>query len=208
MAPPNAAAAERTRIVGYLVVGAVVAVVLLIRALTAPGQAEFEAASAEIGWTDASEAEHLARDLFARVNDERAERGLPAYVWHDGLAELARGWSEEMIATGYRHSDDGFRQHPDFIGSGENIAMGYDGSTDVHLAWMESDSHREAILSTEFVAIGVGVVCRNDGVLWATQIFGVPRQRPVVAEPLGGTGVHPIRRRDEGPTCPRPSRWW
>lgn len=202
MSPPARPTGERRRIVVYLVVGALIAAALLVRGELTPDQAAFEAASADIGWSDASAAEHLAQDLFERVNDERAARGLPAYTWHEGLAELARTWSHEMIETGYRHSDDAFRRHPDFTVIGENIAMGYDGASDTHVAWMESDPHREAILATDFTAIGIGVVCRNDGVLWATQTFGVPYQPRASPEPIGGDGPRPLLRRDDGPTCP------
>lgn len=191
----------------YLAVGTLIAAALLVRGALAQDQEAFEAASARIGWSDTAEADAIARDLFERVNDERAARGLPRFAWHDGLAELAWAWSHEMIATRYRHSEDAFRRHPDFLGVGENIAMGYRGASDVHVGWMESDSHREAILSTEYTAIGIGVVCRNDGVLWATQMFGVPHRAAPAPDPIGGDGVHPLSRRDDGPTCPRDRRW-
>lgn len=159
-----------------------------------------ERGSHAIGWAPASEADWLAREIFGRVNDERRERGLLALEWHEGLAELAREWSEEMIATGYRHSTESFRVHPDFAGIGENILMGHIDSREAHVGWMESEGHRQNILTAEYSAIGIGVVCRNDGRIWATQMFGLPRG----VSPAGSRAVpplEPIVRRDHGASC-------
>lgn len=154
------------------------------------------------GWQDPATTEHIARDVFDRVNRERVARGAPALVWHDGLAELAREWSLHMVVDGtYGHSPDEFRAHPDFVGTGENIAMGQSGAAEVHVGWMRSDGHRENILRTAFDAMGIGIVCRNDGTMSATQIFGVAdgasTQRPPV-----DIAVDPIVAGDRGPVCP------
>ena len=50
------------------------------------------------------DADVVARDVYVRVNDERRARGLLPLEWHEGLADIARRWSEEMIATTYEHS--------------------------------------------------------------------------------------------------------
>jgi hypothetical protein len=168
-----------------------------------PGAAagDLDHGSERIGWGDPLEAEPIARDIHVRVNDERAARGLPPVVWHEGLAALARDWSEEMISTGYRHSPESWRIHPDFVGIGENIFMGPRDAAEAHVGWMESDGHRDNLLHAGYTAIGIGVVCRNDGHLWATQLLGVPAG--VAAPPTSGTAVEPIVRRDDGPRCPR-----
>jgi len=161
---------------------------------------ELESASADIGWTPAIDSYRLAEDIERRVNDERRERWLQPLVWHEGLADLARQWSEEMIETGYRHSPDSFRSLPDLQGIGENILMGHTDTGEAHVSWMESDGHRQNILTPEYTAIGIGVVCRNDGRIWATQLFGVP---PDVfpSEPAGLPPTEPIVRRDQGLSC-------
>lgn len=161
---------------------------------------DVEAASPEIGWTSAIESYRLAEDIEQRVNDERKARGLRPLVWHEGLADLARQWSEEMISTGYRHSPDSFRVLPDLQAIGENILMGHLDSGEAHVAWMLSDGHRENILRPEFTMIGIGVVCRNDGRIWATQMFGLEfgfQGIPDAAVPAR----EPIVRQEPGLTC-------
>lgn len=169
-----------------------------------PPGIDLQESSEQIGWGEALDADALARDIHRRVNDERASRGLPPLVWDEGLAVLARGWTEEMLTSGYRHSPVSRRVHPDFVGVGENILMGARDAGEAHVSWMESQGHRDNLLHGGYTAIGVGVVCRNDGHLWATQLLGVPAGVVVPHRP--GTTVEPIVRRDPGPACPRP--WW
>ena len=158
--------------------------------------------SQRIGWYDPLSVNDIAWDIHLRVNDERTARGLAALVWDEQLAALARQWSEEMIRTGvFAHSPDGFRYHATYPGTGENIHMGTRGATDAHVAWMTSDGHRDNLLDPAFEAMGVGVVCREDGYLWATQIFGAAARAAMVGA-TPGTSVEPLLRRDDGPMCP------
>lgn len=168
--------------------------------LPGPSEEAVIAESSRIGWMDPEAADPIAREIFERVNDERRERGLTPLAWHDGLAELASAWSLEMLETGYRHSPQEFRAHPDFAGTGENIFMGPTDAGEAHVGWMRSDGHRQAILGRDYSAVGIGVVCRNDGRMWATQIFGVSHgtsPSAAVDQP-----EEPIVRRDPGVTCP------
>jgi uncharacterized protein YkwD len=165
-----------------------------------PSPADLEHNSERIGWTPAIESDDLARDIAVRVNDERVARGLAPLVWHDGLAELSRSWSEQMLVTGYRHSPAAFRVLPDLHGIGENIAMGQTDAGGTHVGWMRSDGHRQNLLDPDHTAMGIGVVCRNDGRMWSTQLFG----RPVDSYNLGAHGMPPVRpivRQDDGPGC-------
>ncbi len=155
-------------------------------------------------WGDPADADPIARDVFDCVNRERVARGAPPLVWHEGLAQLAREWSLHMaVDDAYGHSPDEFRAHPDFVGSGENIAMGQGSAQEVHVGWMESDGHRESILDTAFDAIGVGIVCRADGAMMATQVFGVA-DAPSTQRPPVDTAVDPIVPTEHGPSCPVP----
>jgi hypothetical protein len=171
-----------------------------------PTIVDLEEGSDRIGWSPAIESRDIAYDIFLRVSDERTARGLPPLEWHEGLAAIAGRWSEEMIATGYRHSPTEFRAHPDFSAAGENIFMGPTDAAVAHVGWMRSDGHRDNILSPAYSAIGIGVVCRNDGHMWATQILGVRTDAP--AGTHGPTPLEPITRTDEGPACPVASSPW
>jgi uncharacterized protein YkwD len=151
------------------------------------------------------ESRDIACDIFLRVNDERLARGLAPLMWHEGLASIAAPWSEEMIATGYRHSTPEFREHPDFAGSDENISMGSTDATEAHVGWLRSDGHCDNLLASSHTAVGTGVICRHDGHMWATQIFGVSHG------PWGGppavTPVEPIVCDDVGPACSSSVGW-
>jgi uncharacterized protein YkwD len=164
-----------------------------------------ERASERTGWTDAAASHDIAFDIFLRVNDERRARGIPPLQWDEELASMAGRWSEEMIATGYRHSTPEFRAHPHLAGTGENIHMGSTNAAEAHVGWMRSDGHRDNLLAPGYTAVGIGVVCRNDGRMWATQIFGIPRGTP--GAPPAATPAEPIVRDDEGPACPSPAGW-
>jgi hypothetical protein len=191
----------------------IVAIVLLclggadwvISAALPSSHADLEWNSAQIGWAPAMESDHLARDMYIRVNDERTARGLAPLLWDEELADRARRWSETMIATRYEHSTAEFRAHPAYTGTGENIHMGTQTANGAHVGWMLSDGHRDNILYPGFTAVGIGVVCRNDGRMWATQIFGVPAG--TYPDPPVPTTEEPIVRRDDGPACTSRRAW-
>jgi len=152
-----------------------------------------------------STAGKITKDLFARVNTERAARGLPALDWSADLARLAADWSSQMARTGtFAHRDLGAaRSQPGiskFSALGENIAwvQGYPNDAfQLHTGWMKSAGHRENILQPGFDSIGIGVVC-SGGQAWATQNFGrassstpslsstTPPQDPITAVKLDG----------------------
>ncbi|HEV8650024.1 MAG TPA: CAP domain-containing protein [Actinomycetes bacterium] len=152
-----------------------------------------------------STADKIAKDLFARVNAERAARDLPALAWSTDLARLAANWSEHMASSGtFAHRDLGAaRSQPGisrFSALGENIAWveGYQNDAfQLHIGWMKSDGHRHNILQPGFDSIGIGVVC-SGGKAWATQNFGrassstpslsstTPPQDPITAVKLDG----------------------
>ncbi len=193
---------DKKNVKAWLVFGGLLLAFPVVSWLLPTSPSAIERDSGRIGWSDPIEADAVARDVYIRVNDERRSRGLPPLDWHEGLADIARRWSEQMIATTYEHSSPEFRAHPDFVGSGENISMGPTSSDELHVGWMRSDGHRENILSPDYSAMGVGIVCRNDGAMWATQIFGVaPGTTPSQARIE--TRAEPIERSDAGVSCPR-----
>lgn len=158
------------------------------------GGAQAHATTAWLGAGTPEAAEELAREVFDRVNSERRARGLHHLVWDDELAATAGRWSAQMVTDGYEHSTAEFRATARYPTSGENIAYGLRDTRELHVGWMRSDGHRASILSPHVTAAGVGIVCRSDGSMWATQIFGVPAPDlpPAPAPPAGWQRDQPV----------------
>jgi uncharacterized protein YkwD/ribosomal protein L24E len=154
------------------------------------------------GPSGTSKAERAAADLFQRLNDERAARGLAPLTWNASLASYASAWSEDMAVNGFRHSNINNLLGP-FNYVGENIAMGSGGVTagTLHVSWMNSTGHRTNMLAPGFNSVGIGVYCAPNGSIWATQDFG--RTASAGSPPATPTPpVNPIVRPDPGAsTC-------
>jgi uncharacterized protein YkwD len=153
--------------------------------------------------------DRIAGDLFDRLNDERAARGLGRLAWDDELAELAKEWSFELAPTDtLEHRDLGPVLREGRIGGmtalGENLfrANGPVPAGAAHLGWMNSDGHRANLLQPGWDRVGVGVVCREDGSVVATQNFGrtAGSDRPELADETPPR--EPVARpQDDGPAC-------
>ena len=109
--------------------------------------------------------ENFERAVFDLVNIEREAYGLPALVWHDGLALAARAHSQDMASnnfmshTGSNGSTFISRLQGAGIsmwGAAENVASGQRTPDAVMRAWMGSPGHRGNILSLEHTHLGVG----------------------------------------------------
>jgi hypothetical protein len=126
----------------------------------------------------------MAYEAHRYLNDEREARGLPPFPWDQTLADGAQWWAEEVAASGdYVHST-GWDRHADGYGYvGEVMAWQPEGahpqyyrSMTTHQALMDSDLHRQAMLRTEYVAVGIGQACRN-GRLVTVHWFGSHDER-------------------------------
>jgi uncharacterized protein YkwD len=107
----------------------------------------------------------LEREVFYLVNSERAKFGLVALEWDATLAGVARAYSIDMsqrrffshICPDGRNPADRMRAAGfDFQVAGENLAMGHRTAEAVVVAWMDSPSHRDAILHSGPTRVGVG----------------------------------------------------
>lgn len=136
----------------------------------------------------------MVGDLLARINDERAARGIGALAWDESLAAGARDWAIEMSRSGMRHSPSSGRDY------GENIQYLTAGTSGaLHAQWMNSTSHRDNIVSPSYGAFGVGIYCAPDGVVWAVERFG---QMIPGVKASTGSPANPIVRGDSGgPAC-------
>jgi uncharacterized protein YkwD len=123
-----------------------------------------------------------------RVNEVRAEYGLGPLTEMPSLTAVARGHSEEMARKGFfsHESPSGMKSRDrveaaglKFRALGENILQlrgPDDPAGEAVDLWMESPSHRKAILDPRYSKTGVGVAIDDDGMLFFTQLFFTPRK--------------------------------
>jgi uncharacterized protein YkwD len=146
-----------------------------------------------------SAASAVALDLLARMNSERAARGIAPLSWDGSLASYATSWSTEMARSGFRHSNiSSLLGRLSWVG--ENIAWASGGtitSGRFHTMWMQSQGHRDNMLSPYFNVVGIGVYRAADGKVYATQDFGRTANLGAgAASPQ--TGPNPFVRNDLG----------
>lgn len=119
------------------------------------------------------------QQMMDLVNAARAEANLPPLSAHAELSRVARFKSEDMAANGYFSHDSPtygspFQMMNDFglsFGSaGENIACNQSVEK-AHEALMNSPGHRANIMSTDFTAVGIGVVSGGPCGSMYTQMF-------------------------------------
>lgn len=119
------------------------------------------------------------RMIFDLVNRSRAEAGLPALVYDDALAGVARGHSADMRDNRFfAHvsptrgdlSDRMARAGVKARRFTENIASNADLGA-AHRGLMESPGHRKNILDPDATRLGVGIVIGEDKQLFITENF-------------------------------------
>lgn len=119
------------------------------------------------------------QEVINLTNQERAKNGLPALQVDITLSKMAREKSRDMSAGGYfSHTSPTYGSPFDMMNqfgityryAGENIAMGQRSPQEVVNAWMNSEGHRQNILSPNFTHIGVGYV--SQGNYWTQEFIG------------------------------------
>ena len=145
-----------------------------IVAVTAVSLVAMEPVSASTG-TDELE-------FAAKLNELRAAKGVRPLETRGALFDMARSWSGTMLAAG------GISHNPGLAGQapstwaklGENVGMGFDVQG-LHDAFVNSPAHYRNMVDGEFDAVGVGVVHREDGLIFVTVNFMTTRAAPVAA---------------------------
>lgn len=137
-----------------------------------------------------------SQDVIDLTNQERSKLGLGSLEANAVLREAAEAKARDMFLKDYwaHNSPDG-REPWDFIdeagyvylSAGENLAKDFNHSDSVVRAWMDSPTHRDNIVNSNFEEIGVAVV---DGELngfkttLVVQMFGTPQ--PSYTANIGG----------------------
>jgi uncharacterized protein YkwD len=153
----------------------------------------------------ASALKQLEDQVFALVNQRRAEAGLAPYTRATELDVAARTHSLDMATTGYvgHTGTDGSAPVDrtraagyDSTYVGENAAAGAATAEGVMDLWMNEPPpavHRANILKTEYKEIGISVVYQTGsryGYYW-TQNFGARAGAPAGGGGTGLTGTEP-----------------
>jgi len=125
--------------------------------------------------------EHIAFDL---INKKRVENGFKQLEWSEEVAKIARQHSRDMAEFkffGHRGLDDSMvSDRADRSGLkkwrsiGENIAFnrGYKDPVEVAVElWLESPSHRQNLLKSDWSESAVGIAVADDGSYYFTQVF-------------------------------------
>lgn len=128
------------------------------------------------------------RQVFSKMNQERAKRGLPAYVWNTYLTESANIRGRDLY-TYFSHDrpngDPVFKLSP--LITGENIAMGQTSPAWAVSDWMASTmGHREAILSTSYKTAAVGHYKKGGYHYWVILFswYDVDESREMIEGPI------------------------
>ena len=134
--------------------------------------------------------ELLKGDMFAmvqRLNDIRAEHGLPELFWHEGASDVARLHAIDMLRRDYmaHESPEGMRnserirllfRDEGFGYTGENLAWFRDAFPPIYSELTlqkqleDSPSHYKAMLNPDYDHVGLAIV-KMGGDYMAVQIF-------------------------------------
>ncbi len=126
----------------------------------------------------------IERIAFDLINKKRVESGFKQLEWSDEVARIARQHSQDMAEFkyfGHRGLDDSMvSDRADRSGLkkwraiGENIAFnrGYNDPVEVAVKlWLESPSHRQNLLKSDWSESAVGIAVAADGSYYFTQVF-------------------------------------
>ncbi len=120
------------------------------------------------------------RQVAELVNAERAKAGVAPLSLDSSISNAARTKSQDMATNNYfSHTSPTYGSAGNMLSKfgikytawGENIASGQKTPQEVVTAWMNSQGHRENILSSTFTKIGVGYATNSKGVAYWTQMF-------------------------------------
>ncbi len=131
--------------------------------------------------------------LVELLNQERKLRGLPPLKENQKLETAAFLKAKDMLEKNYfaHRSPEGLSPWYwfkvagyNFAFAGENLAIGFLDSKEVHQAWMESPLHRQNILNPKFQEIGIAVLkgeFNGNEVYVVVQHFGTPKLETKIA---------------------------
>ena len=107
------------------------------------------------------------QQFVGEMNAHRESAGCPALAWHQGVASVAQGHSQDMVDRDYfSHTNPDGESPFDRLaaagvtwngGAGENIAAGTSDASLVLQLWLDSPGHRLNIENCAYTHHGVGL---------------------------------------------------
>ena len=116
----------------------------------------------------------VALEAFNQVNEIRAENGIKKLKWNQNLETVSDVRARECNEKFSHTRPDGSQWYTvnSKIQGGENLAFGYDTAQDTVDAWMNSPTHRDNILYSEFKKCAISIYQDDDGICYWAQEYG------------------------------------
>lgn len=137
-------------------------------------------------------------DIFGRVNNLRASRGIPGYTLNGALSAAAQSQAQWIVDSGSvshtRPDGSGPRQRAAAAGYAsaqvsENIYGGTNASAnDAWTFWVNSGVHLAGLISTNYSEVGVGVARGSWGAAYV-MVFGNPGGVSLAVAAAAGAGA-------------------
>ncbi|MBX4204890.1 MAG: CAP domain-containing protein [Candidatus Doudnabacteria bacterium] len=122
--------------------------------------------------------------IMGIVNADRQSQGLPELSLNPTLNRAALAKAEDMISNHYfaHTSPEGVAPWYwiktlgyNYSFAGENLAIGYQNTSELVDSWMDSPAHRANILSPNYEDMGLAVIKSQNSTL-VVQMFGSPHK--------------------------------
>lgn len=127
--------------------------------------------------------------LYSLTNMEREKNNLPALSYNENLSKAAYKKAQDMFTKNYwaHYAKDGttpwnfiLQEGYQYEYAGENLAKNFLFSDGVVKAWMDSKTHKENILRSEYSDMGFAVangVLNGEETTLVVQMFGKPLKK-------------------------------
>lgn len=98
----------------------------------------------------------MAQEVYNKLNDLRKSKGLNPLTWNNGMAPSADVRAAELTVKfdHWRPNGEYCYYIYDAMVS-ENVAMGYTSATDVMVGWINSPSHYNAMVKTNYKSVSI-----------------------------------------------------
>ncbi len=109
--------------------------------------------------------------LLQETNEERVAGGLGSLTLNATLNQAAQAKANDMAARNYWSHNTPEGNPPwvffdaagySYKSAGENLAYGFDSSTEAVIGWMNSPGHKANIMNTGYVDVGFGIANADD----------------------------------------------